>query len=646
MARGAGGASANLLARRAGRVRSRIVPARSRSATGLLALGALGVVFGDIGTSPLYAFSQIFDGAHDLAVQQEKVLGALSLIFWTLTLIVSVKYVLIVMRADNEGEGGIMALASLATSAVRRHRAAATIMVFGVIGAALFYGDGMITPAISVLSAVEGLELVEPSLADFVVPIALVLLVGLFCIQRFGTGRVGAAFGPVMLLWFVIIGVLGLVSVVQTPAILESVNPIHAFRFIATDPGGAFFSLGAVVLCVTGAEALYADMGQFGRLPIRLSWFVVAAPCLYLNYLGQGALVLRDPTTIDNSFYLLVPTMMRLPMIILATVATIIASQAVISGAFSMTQQAIRLGYLPRMTVLHTSASERGQIYVPFVNWLLMVAIIGLVIGFQDSSNLASAYGIAVTGTFLITTCLITVVARRKWNLSWVKVAPLAILFLIIDGSFFAANLTKLASGGWFPIIVAIAIFAALSIWRWGSNRLKVKLNDLEVPMDELSGVMGAPGVTVLPGSLVYVTLEEGVPYSLIQRVHVFHSITERMMILRLVTAEVPRIDSDARIEVISHESHLIDVRATYGFMERPDPAEIVSIMSRRESGIDPETCFYSFYAAHVQVGRSPLPEQVAAEVYAFMQRNATDPQRYYGLPPERVIEVGRLVTI
>ena len=623
------------------------VPARAqRSRTGLLALGALGVVFGDIGTSPLYAFSQIFDGAHDLAVQQEKVLGALSLIFWTLTLIVSVKYVLIVMRADNEGEGGIMALASLAFSAVRRHRAAAAIMVFGVIGAALFYGDGMITPAISVLSAVEGLELVEPSLKDFVVPIALVLLIGLFVIQRYGTGRVGAAFGPVMLVWFFIIGILGLVSVVQTPQILESINPVHAFRFIASDPGGAFFSLGAVVLCVTGAEALYADMGQFGRFPIRLSWFAVAAPCLYLNYLGQGALVLRDPRTVDNSFYLLVPTTLQLPMVILATVATIIASQAVISGAFSMTQQAIRLGYLPRMTILHTSASERGQIYVPFVNWLLMAAVIGLVVEFKDSSNLASAYGIAVTGTFLITTCLITVVARHKWNLSWAVVAPFAILFLIIDGSFFAANLTKLASGGWFPLAVAAVIFSLLTIWRWGWNRLMTRLDYLMVPMSDLESLTQQPGITVQPGSLVYVTIEEGVPFALVQRVRAFQSITDKMMILRLETTETPRVDASDRIRIVSETPHLIDVRAFYGFMERPDPAAIVALMSDQGFGIDPETCVYSFYAAHVQVGPAPVGEHLAAEAFAFMQRNATDSQRYFHLPPDRVIEVGRLVTI
>ncbi len=619
---------------------------RTRKSSGLLALGALGVVFGDIGTSPLYAFSEIFTSDHTLAALEGRVLGALSLVFWTLTLIVSVKYVLIVMRADNEGEGGIMALASLATAAVRRHRSAATIMVFGVIGAALFYGDGMITPAVSVLSAVEGLELVEPGLKDYVVPIALVLLVGLFVIQRFGTGKVGRAFGPVMVVWFVVIAIFGLVSLVQTPEVLSAINPMYAIAFFTTDPRAAFFALGSVVLCVTGAEALYADMGQFGRFPIRLSWFALAAPCLYLNYFGQGALVLRDPSTADNSFYLLVPAALQLPMIILATVATIIASQAVISGAFSMTQQAIRLGYLPRMTVLHTSESERGQVYVPFVNWMLMIAIIGLVVGFQNSSNLAAAYGIAVTGTFLITTCLITVVARHCWNLSWAKVAPLALLFLVIDGAFFIANLQKFSHGGWFPIAAAIVIFTVLSIWRWGWNRLMERLTDLQVPMSDLATMAAEPGLVVLPGSLVFVTIEEGAPFALVQRIRAFRSVTECMLIIRIVTTETPWVSDEDRIEVLSDEAHLIDVRATYGFMQRPDPAAIVEHLHARGARIDPETCVYSFYSAHVQVGKSPLPEHLAAEAFVFMQRNATDPQRYYHLPPDRVMEVGRLVTL
>ena len=619
---------------------------RSRRGSSLLALGALGVVFGDIGTSPLYAFSEIFGGAHDLAATQDRVYGALSLVFWTLTLIVSVKYVLIVMRADNEGEGGIMALASLATSAVRKHRSAAIIMVFGVIGAALFYGDGMITPAVSVLSAVEGLEIVAPNLSSLVVPIALVLLIGLFVIQRYGTGRVGALFGPVMLLWFIVIGVLGLASLWQSPGILVSIIPTYAVSFLVADPLAGFLALGSVVLCVTGAEALYADMGQFGRRPIRLSWFAVAAPALYLNYLGQGALVLRDPQAVDNPFYLMVPSVLQLPMVVLATLATIIASQAVISGAFSMTQQAIRLGYLPRMTVLHTSADERGQVYVPLVNWLLMVAIIGLVIGFQDSSNLASAYGIAVTGTFVITTCLITVVARHRWGLSWFVIAPVAIVFLVIDGTFFAANLTKFNHGGWFPLVAAAIIFTALSVWRWGSNRMMERMSSLQVPMSELTALLNRPGAVITPGMIVYITIEDGVPFALVQRLTIFNIVEERVLIMRLITTETPRVPPDERMEYEQLGEHVAEVRVRYGFMERPDPEAVVRQLATQVSGIDPPTCTYGFHSIHLQIEPSPLPVHLMAELFAFMQRNAVDPQRYFHLPPERVIEVGRLVEI
>ncbi|MFM9048754.1 MAG: potassium transporter Kup [Actinomycetota bacterium] len=619
---------------------------RARRSSGLLALGALGVVFGDIGTSPLYAFTEIFGGSHDIPVTEDRVFGALSLVFWTLTLIVSVKYVLIVMRADNEGEGGIMALAALAVSAVRRHRSAALIMVFGVIGAALFYGDGMITPAVSVLSAVEGLELVAPGLSSWVVPIALVLLVGLFVVQRYGTGRVGAVFGPVMLVWFIVIGILGLGSLLQSPGVLASIIPTYAVSFIVSDPIMAFLALGSVVLCVTGAEALYADMGQFGRFPIRISWFAVAAPALYLNYLGQGALVLRDPQSVDNSFYLLVPSVLQIPMIVLATVATIIASQAVISGAFSMTQQAIRLGYLPRMTVLHTSAGERGQVYVPFVNWILMVAIIGLVVGFQDSSNLASAYGIAVTGTFVITTCLITVVARHRWNLSWWVVAPVAIVFLIIDGTFFAANLTKFSHGGWFPLVAAAVIFTVLSIWRWGWNRLMERLSYVQAPMSDLEGLLQQPGAIVTPGVMVYVTLEDGVPYALVHRLRIFKVVEDRIIIMRLITTETPRVSPSERLDYAELGEHVSEVKVSYGFMERPQPAVALAELAARVPGIDPETCTYAFYSVHPQVGPSPPLVHLGAEVFAFMQRNAVDPQRYFHLRPDRVVEVGRLVEI
>lgn len=619
---------------------------KRKASSGLLALGALGVVFGDIGTSPLYAFSEIFAGAHDIEVADDRVLGALSLVFWTLTLIVSVKYVLIVMRADNEGEGGIMALASLATSAVRRHRSAAIIMVFGVLGAALFYGDGIITPAVSVLSAVEGLEVAAPGLTPLVLPIALVLLVGLFLIQRFGTHRVGSVFGPIMVVWFVCIGAFGLISVAQSPGVLVSVSPTYAIDFLVSDPAVAFLALGSVVLCVTGAEALYADMGQFGRRPIRISWFAVASPALYLNYLGQGALVLRDPQAVDNSFYLLVPAALQLPMVLLATAATLIASQAVISGAFSMTQQAIRLGYLPRMTVTHTSSQERGQVYVPFVNWALMIAVVGLVIGFQDSSNLASAYGIAVTGTFVITTCLIAVVARHRWRLPLWMVIPGFLVFLCIDGAFFLANLTKFDHGGWFPLVAASLIFSILAIWRWGSVRLQRELADFSVPMSDLREVVSAPGVVRTGDTTVFVTVEEGLPYALIQQARLLHVVSSRILILRMRTAEIPRVEPPEHLTSADLGDGVIDATLLAGFMERPNPAQAVADLATTYPQLDPSTCLYVFNSSHVEVTRQPPARWLATEVFALVQRNATDVQRFYGLPVERVVELSRVVPL
>ena len=617
-----------------------------RASTGILALGSLGVVFGDIGTSPLYAFGEIFLGAHDIPATTERVLGALSLVFWTLTVIVSLKYVLIVMRADNEGEGGIMSLASLATAVVRRARSATIIMVFGVLGASLFYGDGVITPAISVLSAVEGLELVAPGLQAFVVPIALVLLVGLFSIQRFGTHRVGAVFGPIMLVWFAVIGVLGLLSVVQSPEVFASLSPTYAVQFMMSDPWTAFLALGSVVLCVTGAEALYADMGQFGRRPIRLSWFVIASPALYLNYLGQGALVLRDPSAVDNPFYLLVPAALQLPMVLLATAATLIASQAVITGAFSMTQQAIRLGYLPRMTVVHTSATERGQVYVPFVNLLLAVAVVGLVVGFQSSSNLASAYGIAVTGTFVITTCLIAVVARRRWRLPlWIVVPGLGI-FLVIDGSFFAANLTKFAHGGWFPLVAATLIFVVLASWRVGLTRLGQVLDDRVLPLSDITTAIHAPGVVRTEGTTVYITTEEGAPYALIRQTRLLGVVSSSIVILRMRTTETPWVDPPDRLTVSEVADGVLDAVLLSGYMERADPAGTVELIASRYPQVDALHCRYTFYTVHSEVALTGPVRWLSREIFAFMQRNATGEQRYYHLPPERVMELGRVVAL
>ena len=617
---------------------------RSRNRLGLLAVGAIGVVFGDIGTSPLYAFSEIFTGAHTVPVVEARVLGALSLVFWTLTLVVSVKYVLIVMRADNQGEGGIMVLASLASNAVKRHKASAGLMFLGLIGAALFYGDGLITPAVSVLSAVEGIGVAAPSLNNLVIPIAIVILFLFFAVQRFGTGKVGRVFGPIMIVWFLAIAVLGLVSVVQTPGVLRSINPVYAVSFFHNEPMLAFLALGSIVLCVTGAEALYADMGQFGRSPIRLSWFAIVAPALYLNYLGQGALVLRDASTVDDSFYLLVPHSLQIPMVIFATAATVIASQAVVSGAFSMTQQAIRLGYLPRMTVRHTSASEGGQVYVPAINWLLMIAVLGLILGFQDSSRLASAYGIAVTGTFVITGILVAILARHKWGLSLWIVIPAAVISLTIDGAFFIANLTKFVHGGWFPLAIAAVIVAMLSTWQWGRKRLFNRMEALESDIEDLPSLLASQSVVKTPGVAVYPTVEDGIPIALSQRFALVHAINEVTVIVHLKTAETPHVDIASRLSVESGE--LIDVTATYGYMERPDLLDVVNRVHDTHPEVDPETCTFVFHTMNVEAGESNAIKRIPAEVFAIMQRNATDPQHYFGLPADRVLEFGRLIQI
>lgn len=621
---------------------------RSRKRLGLLTVGAIGVVFGDIGTSPLYAFSEIFSGAHTIPVVEARVLGALSMVFWTLTLIVSVKYVLVVMRAGNQGEGGIMVLAGLASNAVTRHKVSAALMLLGLVGAALFYGDGLITPAVSVLSAVEGIGVAAPRLNDLVIPIALIILFFFFAVQRFGTGKVGRVFGPIMVMWFLAIAALGVVSVAKTPEVLRSINPSHAVSFFQGEPMLAFLALGSIVLCVTGAEALYADMGQFGRRPIRLSWFVIVAPALYLNYLGQGALVLRDSSSIDNSFYLLVPNWLQVPMILFATIATVIASQAVVSGAFSMTHQAMRLGYLPRMTIRHTSSSEGGQVYVPVINWILMVAVLALILGFRDSSRLASAYGIAVTGTFVITGILVAILARRKWKLSLWIVLPLATVFLIIDGAFFVANLTKFTHGGWFPLLIAVVIVAILSTWQWGRNRLLNRMEALESTINDLPEFLRTNAIVRTPGVAVYPTIEEGIPIALAQRLALLRSVNDVTVILHLQTTDTPYVAEEQRLLINRKKSGdgLIDVTAVYGFMERPDILDVINRLHREHTEVDSLACTFVFHTMNVEAGEPNLVRRIPSEIFAIMQRNATDPQHYFGLPAERVIEFGRLIKI
>ena len=619
-----------------------------RSGLGRLAVGAIGVVFGDIGTSVLYAFEEVFEGAHDVGVTEARVLGAVSLIFWTLTLIVSVKYVLIVMRADNDGEGGIMALTALTRRLPDLKTGTVALLGFlGVMGAALFYGDGMITPAVSVLSAVEGMEVAAPDLARFVVPVAVVILVALFVVQRFGTAKVGVAFGPVMLVWFAVIAVLGLASVVRTPEVLVAVSPTYAIGLFISEPLIAFLSLGSVVLCVTGAEALYADMGHFGAGPIRLSWFAAVVPALYLNYLGQAALIIREPSAAKDPFYLLVPDALLWPVIILATMATVIASQAVLSGAFSMTDQAIRLHYLPRMTVRHTSAEQRGQIYVPFVNWVLFVCVVGLVIGFQDSSRLASAYGIAVTGTFLITTVMITVVARHKWKVSNRLLIPVAGLFLVIDVAFFSANLTKFTHGGWFPLLIAGLLAIVFLTWSRGLTMLRAALAPASATEDDVKAwVSQQQAHGWVPGTVVYVTGDTRVPLGLSEFRRKGGLLRENSVHLALLVQTVPEVPPTEQVNVVEVAPHFLRVEVRYGFMETVNGRRLLDQVHEAGVPLDPETTVVVFHTARVIAGDEPGMAKWRKRLFGFMVRNSSVPAPVASMPLDEVMEWTTIVRL
>jgi len=542
-----------------------------------------------------------------------------------------------------------MALASLAAGAISgmTRRRKIVIMGLGILGAALFYGDGMITPAVSVLSAVEGLELVEPGLARWVVPIAVAILIALFMVQRHGTGKMGAAFGPIMFVWFVCIGVLGFASVVQTPEIVGAINPYHAYEFFVGEPLLAFLALGSVVLCVTGAEALYADMGQFGRGPIRFSWFAIAVPALYLNYFGQAGLVLRDPSAVANPFYLLVPDNLQLPMVLLATMATVIASQAVISGAFSMTKQAIQLDYLPRLLVRHTSSEERGQVYVPAVNWMLMVAVVLLVVAFQDSSNLSSAYGIAVTGTFVITTCLITDVALHKWKIRPLIVWPMFTLFFIIDMAFFTANLTKFFHGGWFPLASAVVIFSVLMTWRRGRSLMVKSLMALGPPLRTFAAQIAHSDVKRTPGSMVYLSVDDDTaPFALVQHARLLDAVSEEVVILRFEVAEVPTVPDADRVTLVKDIPGFSQVTARFGFMERTNVNIAMAQAVKQGLPIDPARCSYVVHQISIEPSKQ-APMWIRRQyLFAFMQRSAQNPMIYMHLPTDRVLGVWTVVKL
>ncbi|MET1085106.1 MAG: KUP/HAK/KT family potassium transporter, partial [Burkholderiales bacterium] len=545
---------------------------RTKQALSTLMLGAMGVVYGDIGTSPLYTLKEAFTGHHSVAVNHDNVLGTLSLVFWSLMSIVTLKYVVIIMRADNRGEGGIMALTALVLRATRDPKRRWGLMVLGLFGAALFYGDSMITPAISVLSAVEGLEVATPAFKPYVVPVAIAVLIGLFLVQRHGTARVGALFGPIMLLWFSTLGLLGAWNILRYPEVLEALNPLYAVQFFVANGWHGYFALGSVVLAVTGAEALYADMGHFGRDPIRYAWLSFVLPALLLNYLGQGALILNDPAAVRNPFYLQVPSWGLAPLLVLATAATVIASQAVISGAYSLTRQAMQLGYCPRMDVMQTSEHEIGQIYLPWINWTLLIAIIFLVLGFGSSSNLAAAYGIAVTATMAIDSILAFVVMRFLWGWSMAIALPLASFFLFVDLAFFTSNAIKILEGGWFPVLVGVIVFMLLATWRRGREILFARMRPGAIPLEPFIQGITAHPPTRVPGTAVFLTTsQEGVPHALLHNLNHNKVLHERILLLTVHTEEVPRVPDAERVEIEPLEAGFYRMTVRYGFKDEPD---------------------------------------------------------------------------
>ena len=619
----------------------------ARKPTPPLVIAAIGVVFGDIGTSPLYTLRECFTGAHGLPLTEANVYGILSVVFWAIMIVVTLKYVTLIMRADNRGEGGIMALTALVGRGLQERRTRWWLVGLGIFGAAMFYGDGMITPAISVLSAVEGLDVMAPVLKPYVVPLTLAILIGLFSLQRHGTASVGVLFGPVTSLWFLVLAILGAVQIARDPAVLAALSPAYAIGFLAGNPLPAFLSLGAVVLAVTGTEALYADMGHFGASPIRRAWLWFVLPALVLNYFGQGALIIHDPAAVKNPFYLLAPDWALLPMVVLATCATVIASQAVISGAFSLTRQAIQMGYCPRLTILHTSDRQIGQIYVPFINWTLLAAVMALVLGFQSSSNLAAAYGIAVTMALTIDTLLIYIVLTRLWR--WNRIGALAIVvpLLTIDFAFLSSNALKIPQGGWFPIAIGIVVFTLLTTWKRGRAILLDRLMRETMPLDIfIASIAASPPVRV-PGTAVFLTSTEGrVPHALLHNLKHNKVLHERVVLLTVKTRDIPRVPLAERLTIENLGCNFSRLEAHYGFMEDQDIPALLDECGRRGTPFDMmETSFF--------VSRETLIPTVTPgmalwreKLFVSMSKNATKATEYFNIPTNRVVELGSQVEL
>jgi KUP system potassium uptake protein len=625
-------------------------PEPEKSRLAVLALGALGVVYGDIGTSPLYALRECFHGEHAVALTRENVLGILSLVFWSLIIVISVKYLIFVMRADNRGEGGILALMSLVPPKLRDVRGGRwALIALGLFGAALLYGDGMITPAISVLSAVEGLHVATPFFDPYVVPITIAILVVLFLFQRKGTAGIGLVFGPIMLLWFGLLAGLGVMWLVKDPHVLVALNPMYAARFFLDNRWHGFLALGSVFLVVTGGEALYADMGHFGKKPIQLAWFLFVLPALVLNYFGQGVLLLHHPETAENPFFHLVgaDSWMLYPLVALATMATVIASQAVISGAFSLTRQAVQLGYTPRISIVHTSEEEIGQIYIPSVNWLLMVCTIGLVLGFRESSALAAAYGVAVTATMVITTLLAEVVARRLWGWSSALVLPVAAFFLVIDCSFFGANIIKVADGGWFPLAVGIAIYTLLSTWKKGRSILSERLRKGALPFEEFINTVTPTSPPRVPGTAVFMARDtDATPTALLHNLKHNKVLHQKVILLSVITEEIPYVSPAERVQVSDLGKGFYRVIAHYGFLQNPGVPDVVE--HAKPKGLDLNVMHTTFFLSRETLIPSKKPGMAIwrEKLFSLMSRNALRPTDFFRIPPNRVVEMGLQVRL
>ncbi len=614
--------------------------------TSVLALGAIGVVYGDIGTSPLYALKEVFVGHHPLTVDKLHIYGALSLVFWSLILIVTIKYVFLIMRADNKGEGGSLALLALVQRMSGGGKWAGSLVMLGVMATALFFGDAMITPAISVLSAVEGLSIVDQRFTQFVIPVSIAILIALFLFQSRGTDKVGRLFGPIMVFYFFVLAVLGISHIVYQPQVLWGLSPHWGYLFFADDPKLAFLALGSVVLAVTGAEALYADMGHFGRKPISIAWLWIVFPALVINYLGQCALLIGTPSAAENPFFLMAPEQFRLPLVILATMATIIASQAVITGAFSVCQQAVQLGLIPRLKIAHTSASAAGQIYVPVMNWVLMALVILLVLGFKESSKLASAYGIAVTGTMFITTCMLGVLATRVWH--WPKLLVWSVIgvFLVIDGAYLASNLTKIPDGGWFPLLIGAIAFTLLTTWAKGRQLMMARLREAALPI-KVFIASAANSATRVPGTAVFMTsTPDGVPHALLHNLKHNKVLHDRIILLTVKILDMPYVEEDTRcrLEDLGEGFHRLIIK--YGFMQEPDvPAALA-----RLTGCGPafKMMDTSFFLARQTLLPSSRPGMAIwrEHLFSWMLRNAESAMEFFRLPTNRVVELGSQVEI